>query len=129
MKSFITQTVLAFALSLVSFAAIANHGIEPVDGKLVICDNEHVEYTIAESLDSYIDMASYSESRDYFSLKTFKKVEFLQILNSAGELEFQLPINENLVHISLSDFDAGAYKINLKFENQVEFMTTEMIKK
>lgn len=129
MKSFISQTIIALTLSLVSFSAMANHGIEPVDGKLVICDNAHVEYTITESLDAFIDMASYNESRNYFSLKTFKKVEFLQILNSAGELEFQLPINENLVHISLSDFDAGMYKINLKFENQVEFMTTEMTKK
>jgi len=46
MKSFIYQTVFALTLSLVSFSAMANNGIEPVDGKLVLCENAHVEYTV-----------------------------------------------------------------------------------
>jgi len=60
---------------------------------------------------------------------THKKVELIQIFTKAGELEFQVPLNSNEIHIALKDFKSGAYEVNLKFENEDQFVYSEMIKK
>jgi len=55
-------------------------------------------------------------------------VHFLQVLNSEGQLEYQLPIFSKEIIIDLDDFNVGYYQLNLIMDDK-NMVNSNFIKK
>lgn len=129
MKSTIKSCTLAIIFSFTACFAFANNGIETEIEKISIIDNVEIKFTVAIDKRMYFESIDYTEDGSYLSFKTLKVVELIQILNSSGELEFQLPVNNKKIHVSLDDFQLGDYTINMKFKGEDTFVSSDMTKK
>jgi len=58
----------------------------------------------------------YSADDNTIQLETQNDIQYLQVLNANGELEFQLPIFSNEVTLDLDDFEIGQYQLNLMMD-------------
>lgn len=96
---------------------------------VTILKTETMSFLVKTGSKEYFEKIQFNEENNYLSLKTLKKVDLIQIFNETGALEFQLPIQGNQIHISMDDFAKGNYDINLKFENEDTFVTSQMVKK
>ena len=132
MKQLIKYCLCVILCLGVSFSANAELSLDH-DPKLKstkterLFNNKYVE--LNSDLDSRVEhlaLVSYNENNQYFSLKTFKQVNYIQILNHHGELEYQLPINNSLIHLALSDFTPGLYTVNLLFEGEAEYLEMDL---
>lgn len=129
MKNLINLLLTTFCLMLFTTIAFANNG-DPVKSEKLetIFHNKYVKLNSGEDTKlGYLALVSYNESNEYFSLKTFKSVDFIQIFNEDGELEYQLPINNSLIHLSLESFNAGNYDVNVLFEGEEEYLNMELV--
>ena len=97
------------------------------DDKLVL-NNTEVSFTL-QSLSALITSTSYNESAQFFTIETEKTINFLQVVNAAGEVEYQLPIGAKILKLALPDFEKGTFQINLLVEGESKFVTTELVKK
>lgn len=61
------------------------------------------------------------------SLTSLLEVNFIQVLNEAGKLEFQLPMFSKDVTIDLDDFAKGNYQVNLLLAND-EIISSTFVK-
>lgn len=116
-------------LILISAVSVYSTNTNPTygDDKLVH-DNTEVSLTL-QSLSSIITTTSYNESAQFFTIKTEKTINFLQVVNKAGDVDYLLPIGAKILKLALSDFKKGTFKINLLVEGESEFVTTELVKK
>jgi len=92
-------------------------------------NNTYVSYSHGKQLDSKLLRVSYDNSKAYFCLDTKDSIVKVQILNEAGELEFQVPMNNKRLYISMNNFDEGVYYVNLQFETDSAFISSKLIKK
>jgi len=127
MKNVITLLIIILGFSL---SAIANT-INPVDGESeIIFENMDVQYIVdsADEADEIVS-ATYNQSNDYFNITTKKTINFVQILDENGKLEYQLPVGSKKLNIAMPDFTKGKHKINLLLEGGDIFVATELVKK
>lgn len=120
-------TVLSFILftSLSTYATTTN----PVTGDdNLVLDNTEASFTW-ERFSSVVSNTTYNEFEQYFTIETEKTINFLQVLNAAGDVDYLLPIGAKVLKLALSDFEKGAYRINLLVEGESKFLTTELVKK
>jgi len=109
---------------------IPENGVPTEKEKLVMFDNNALLFSVADdSKNDFLAIASYNQSNEYFSLKTFRDVKYIQVLNSEGELEYQIPVKSNLLHISLENFQDGDYSVNIMFEGEEDYLSTDLTKK
>lgn len=127
MKNVITLFVLILSFSASTFANTTN----PVTGDSeIIFENMDVQYIVESSLEAdEIVSATYNQTNDYFNITTEKTINFVQILNENGELEYQLPVGSKKLNIAMPDFTKGKHKINLLLEGGDIFVATELVKK
>jgi hypothetical protein len=102
-------TIAFFSFSLVS--AFANNN--PEDFTI-----EEISFEMNSAEMSHYDInVSYDTQDGSLDITTGKTIEFVQILDAAGNLEYQLPLfSQNLV-LDLDDFVQGDYQVNFLFEN------------
>lgn len=134
MKKIISKTTMIAVGLLMSFnLLIAGNNpinLEPKSSFNSYFENAAVDFLVGSStMSESLALVSFNENSEYFSMKTMNNVTFIQILNSEGELEFQLPVKNSLVHLSLKDFSQGDYYINILFEGESEYLTTMLTKK
>lgn len=126
--------LLTAAVGLIALTLNANNNptthVAPKSNYNSFFENAVVDFLVDDSaLLESLALVSYNDTNDYFSLKTMKDVTYIQILNETGELEYQLPIENSLVHLAMKDFIKGDYYVNIKFEGQVDYLTTMLTKK
>ena len=119
------------ALAIFSISATANTVTPTVgDDAEVVFENIDVQYTVLSAANAdEIVSATYNQSNDFFNITTENTINFLQVFNGEGELEYQLPIGSNKLNLSMPDFDKGTYKVNLLMEGGDVFLSTELVKK
>lgn len=119
----ISSLILSFAIS-----ALSNHTNPTTDGPNMVIDNVELSLTITNQSD-LISSTSFTEGADYFTIETKKNINFLQVVNEKGEVEYQLPIGAKVLRLALPDFEKGTFQINLLVEGQENFISTELVKK
>jgi len=127
MKNVFTIFLLILSFSVSTFANTTN----PVTGDSeIIFENMDVQYIVESSLEAdEIVSATYNQTNDYFNITTEKIINFVQILDENGDLEYQLPIGSKKLNIAMPDFTKGKHKINLLLEGGDIFVATELVKK
>ena len=128
MKTLLTIiSLLIFSLSATANTTVPTTGGDDAE---VIFENIDVQLSVLEANQSAeILSATYNQSNDFFNITTEKTINFLQVLNADGELEYQLPIGSNKLNIAMPDFVKGTYKVNLLMEGGDVFLSTELVKK
>jgi len=128
MKNLLTIiSLLIFSLSVTANTTIPTTG---GDDSEVVFENIDVQLSVLSSSDSdMIVSATYNQTNDFFNITTEQTINFLQVLNEEGELEYQLPIGSNKLNIAMPDFVKGTYKVNLLMEGGDVFVSTELVKK
>jgi len=128
MKNLLTIiSLLIFSLSVTANTTIPTTG---GDDSEVVFENIDVQLSVLSSSDSdMIVSATYNQTNDFFNITTEQTINFLQVLNADGELEYQLPIGSNKLNIAMPDFVKGTYKVNLLMEGGDVFVSTELVKK
>ena len=102
-------TIAFFSFSLVT--AFANNN--PTN---VIIEEISFEMN-KEEMTQYDINVSYDLQQGSLSIATGKSIQFVQVLDADGNLEYQLPLfSDNLV-LDLDDFNQGEYQVNFLFEN------------
>ena len=120
-------SLLIFTLSATANTTLPTTG---GDESEIVFENIDVQLSVLEADQSdMIVSATYNQSNDFFNITTEKTINFLQVLNAAGELEYQLPIGSNKLNIAMPDFVKGTYKVNLLMEGGDVFVSTELVKK
>lgn len=71
----------------------------------------------------------YIESEDHLEFNTEDVIDMIQIFDSKGNLEFQLPVLSNQIRIGKSLFDKGEYKLGflLSDQNSLEFAKVKVL--
>lgn len=96
----------------------------------IVFENIDVQFSVLSSSDSdLIESTTYNQANDFFNITTEQSINFLQVLNAEGVLEYQLPIGSNKLNLAMPDFSKGTYKINLLMEGGDVFVSTELVKK
>ena len=133
MKNCIKTLCLLFIL--ISFKATAHNGdpVESPNDKIiyvnVLFENSSLIFKAPKDCNTeLLASISYNSNNQYFSLKTFENIQHIQIFKSNGELEYQIPINNSLVHIALEDFSIGSYEVKIKLDSE-RMIQTELTKK
>ena len=128
MKNLLTIiSLLIFSLSVTANTTVPTTG---GDDSEVVFENIDVQLSVLSSEDSdMIVSATYNQTNDFFNITTKQTINFLQVLNTEGELEYQLPIGSNKLNIAMPDFVKGTYKVNLLMEGGDVFVSTELVKK
>jgi len=120
-------SLLIFTLSATANTTVPTTGSG--EGEVVF-ENIDVQLSVLEADQSdMIVSATYNQSNDFFNITTEQTINFLQVLNADGELEYQLPIGSNKLNIAMPDFAKGTYKVNLLMEGGDVFVSTELVKK
>ncbi len=120
-------SLLIFTLSVTANTTIPTTG---GDDSEIVFENIDVQLSVLEADQSdMIVSATYNQSNDFFNITTENTINFLQVLNADGELEYQLPIGSNKLNIAMPDFVKGTYKVNLLMEGGDVFVSTELVKK
>jgi len=119
--------VLSFTILYAASAYSTTTLPSPVEDKLVYSDEE-VSFTM-QSNSALIVATDYNETAQFFSIETEETINFLQVVNQNGEIEYQLPIGSKVLKLALEDFEPGTHQINLLIEGEKSFVTTELVKK
>lgn len=127
MKTTITSALIAAILLLsitVTFGNVDPNSFEPKSSFSSYYTSTGVDFMIeAGSLvEDVIKTVNYTD--ESFNLQTVENMSFVQLINTDGELEFQMPIGSDSVHISLENFKSGDYYFNILLDGSSEYTTT-----
>lgn len=86
---------------------------------VVVFSSTVVEVVSIEALD-FLTKADFNSETQNLSFTTTTNISVVQIFNSNGDLEFQLPVMTNDVQINKNLFDKGEYKLGFILEGQTE---------
>ncbi len=125
------NAITIFTLILGFTFSLSANTTNPVKGDSeIIFENVDVQYLVesAEEADEIVS-ATYNSTNEYFNITTEKMINFVQILDAEGNLEYQLPVGSKKLNIAMPDFTKGKHKINLLLEGGDIFVATELVKK
>ncbi len=125
------NAITIFTLILSFTFSLSANTTNPVKGDSeIIFENVDVQYLVesAEEADEIVS-ATYNSTNEYFNITTEKMINFVQILDAEGNLEYQLPVGSKKLNIAMPDFTKGKHKINLLLEGGDIFVATELVKK
>lgn len=98
-------------------------------GESYLIRNSEVTFSVLDSDDEYQFInTTFSTKNKTIFLETEKTISFIQVLNTNGELEYQLPIAGNKLHIDMDDFISGFYTLNILLDGSDEYISTELEK-
>lgn len=119
--------ILSLVLSL-TISATANTTNPTIDDDRIVLDNADISLTIKDNLSQEIT-TFFDQNEDFFTIETESTINFLQVVNDKGEVEYQLPIGGNVLKLALADFDRGTFQVNLLVKGENKFISTELVKK
>ena len=115
MKTLIT-ILTALTLTVTAFATTTPE---------VLISSDAVEVVTVESLEIFT-ASSFDSSTENLIFDTKKNISVVQIFNSEGEMEFQLPVMSDNVQINKNLFGSGTYKLGFILEGQSEVHLTDV---
>ena len=125
-----TFTTLTFVLLFTSLSIFAHNGDPvPVKSTLLFETSDIALFSVNSNDEGMITNAIYNANNAFFTLETMKSIQFVQILNQKGELQYQIHVESNVLNISMSDFVQGSYSVNLRFEGNTNYFATRLVKK
>ncbi len=75
-------------------------------------------YTVEMDMEGLGARTLYMESEDHLEFDTEQIIDMVQIFDSKGNLEFQLPVLSDQVRIGKSLFEKGEYTLGFLLSNQ-----------
>jgi len=90
--------------------------------------NSEVSFSVTSEDEEHFINTTFSTVKKTIFLETEKKISFIQVLNTDGELEYQLPIASSKLHIDMNDFISGSYQLNILLDGNDEYISTELQK-
>jgi len=90
--------------------------------------NSEVSFSVTSEDEEQFINTTFSTVKKTIFLETEKKISFIQVLNTDGELEYQLPIASSKLHIDMNDFISGSYQLNILLDGNDEYISTELQK-
>ena len=70
--------------------------------------------------------SSFDAESENLIFDTHNEISVVQIFNSNGDMEFQLPVMSNNVQINKNLFDTGVYKLGFVIQGQTEVQFTDV---
>ena len=119
MKNLILIFVLAAATSFTSFASTT-----PVKAVKVF-ENAAATVTIDEADAELFEVAEYNANGN-FVFETTSDIDFIQIFNAEGTLEFQLPVMSDKVTIGNGLIEKGDYKLGFMVQGSTTIHFTDV---
>lgn len=119
MKEF--TIILFFCLfSVISLDA----GVEPK-----LDNEENTTYVVTMENDIEDIKTIYTEKDDHLEFNTDQIVMMIQIFNTDGKMEFQLPVQSDQIKLGKSLFDKGEYTLGfiLSNQNSLKFTTIKVL--
>ena len=111
MKTKILSLIFLLGMFSTSFA----NNIPDSKTKLISNDKFEISYD-SGTLVNIFDSASIVENRS-FEFKTKEVVAFIQVFNSSGAIEYQLPVGSDVVTLGTSLFESGNYKLGFLIDS------------
>lgn len=91
----------------------------------VLISNDNFEVVTFEKLDIFTATV-FDKETENLVFDTKANISLVQIFNTNGEIEFQLPVMSNNVQINKNLFDAGTFKLGFVLEGQSEVHFTKV---
>ncbi len=121
MKSII---LILTASVLFSTASLASTSPE---SELAIISTAKVEMSVVNvAQKDFFQVAKYNSTMDALDFVTKDYINYIQIFNNKGELQYQLPVMSNKLKISRKMFKNGAYKIGFITNNNKTIQFTNL---
>lgn len=111
MKNLILLPIFLLTISTLSF------GNTTPEESIKILDVEEVSITVEKSFEDLFQVAELTKDLSSLKFITNENVQFVQIYNQDGIVEFQLPVDSQNVRINKSFFESGKYKLGFKIDN------------
>ena len=116
MKNLITLVAI---LTITVSSVFANTAPE------VLISSPNVEVVTVADLDIF-SASTFDAQSENLVFDTHNEISVVQIFNSNGDLEFQLPVMAKNVQINKNLFDTGNYKLGFVIEGQTEVHFTQV---
>ena len=85
--------------------------------KIVLVKNENLTFSIENLSDAKsFNGVTYNNITTMLKIDTKKSIEFIEILNLKGEVEYFMPVGAKFFYIDVLDFDKGTYIVNIKIQ-------------
>jgi len=68
----------------------------------------------------------YDNKDNSINISSEEEISFLQILESNGQLMYQIPVQTDSLFLSIEDFKAGKYQVNLLLGNCKKIVVTSL---
>ena len=91
----------------------------------VLISSPEVEVVTVADLDIFAS-SSFDTDTENLVFDTYNEISVVQIFNSNGKLEFQLPVMSDNVQINKNLFEEGNYKLGFVIKDQTEVHFTEV---
>ncbi|MDA8693121.1 hypothetical protein N9L92_03595 [Saprospiraceae bacterium] len=117
MKTFLS--ILFVNVVLISALSASGDPVRVV----TIMENKTVTVTTSESDAELFLSAVFNEGQNRFEFNTGKEINFVQIFNSEGQMEMQLPAMSKNIKLGMSLFEKGEYKLGfiVKGTSDIQF--------
>lgn len=97
------------------------------ESELTLISNEKVEMNVVKiDQKDFFQTATYNSTMDALDFVTKDYINYIQIFDNNGELQYQLPVMSNKLKISRKMFKSGAYKIAFLTDNNKSIQFTNL---
>jgi len=122
-----TQILLVAILMLSNIANATPPN--PYHENHIIIENKEIVFSIDDSSNEKLFISSkFSSGTKTIHLETTDIIGFLQLMNDDGDIEYQLPVSSKNIHMDISEFTKGTYRLNLLVQSTNKYISTEIKK-
>lgn len=119
------KNIIAAAFLLLSNLSFAT----PITAEYIIIENQEIIFSVDNSSDEKLFISSrFSSENKTIHLETTENIGFIQIMGETGEIEYQIPVSSKFIHMDISDFSKGTYRLNLLVKGSNKYISTEIKK-
>lgn len=126
MKFLLNLTLFCVTLFM-STAAFSN--TNPITSTLTPVDVESCTLNMDSEDNMYFNSIYYCTVVEKICFKAKAKIQFVQVLDSNDEVVMMLPIESEIMHLSMEELQKGDYKVNILIDGAKEVISTEVTKK
>lgn len=126
MKFLLNLTLFCVTL-FISTAAFSN--TNPITSTLTPVDVESCTLNMDSEDNMYFNSIYYCTVVEKICFKAKAKIQFVQVLDSNDEVVMMLPIESEIMHLSMEELQKGDYKVNILIDGAKEVISTEVTKK
>ncbi len=118
--------LLFLALNVNAMALSSNSDLPVTEPKLIYNHTSFEYRTLDNAGLSLFKNIDYDDVLDHLEIQTKDRVNYIQLFDEDGLLEFQMPIESKHIHLSINDFKPGTYTLNFKTDESPIFIGTKL---